>query len=269
MRMNKMTIKTKIRIKIIVLFFLVISIFTSLIVLSYLKKTPQPIENEINETSNVVTVKEDSELDKLKKEYEENRNINSDYVGQIYFDSKLIDFPFVQGSTDDIYMRTDWKTMAYDIGGSIFLEASNDLEADQNILIYGHNYSAEADPSITKMFSPLRALKDQSKYEENKIINLFLGDKIKKYEVVYVYSVKVLEEDGIQFLDEGEPYYDTINFSVEEFNEYINKVIERQFYSTGKTIAYNDKMLTLQTCIDNSLDKFIVVSRLISTEFVK
>lgn len=262
--MKKMKITKETKIKLIVLGVLCfLTIGFACITFIFAPKIDEPVVGNVLEDIEVEREIKEDELTILKKSYEENKKINDDYVGQIYFDSKLIDLPFVQGETNDKYMRTDWKTMNYDAGGSIFVEASNNILIDQNLVIYGHNYSVSQDPTSTKFFSPLRALMNSNNYEDNKIINIFLGDKILKYEVIYVYKVKVLEEDGVQYLDEGEPYYDTINFSEEEFNDYINKVIEREYYSTGKSITYDDKMLTLQTCIDDILDKLVINAKLI------
>lgn len=195
--------------------------------------------------------------------YETNKQINDDYVGQIYFESGLIDLPFVQGETNDTYLRTDWISGEYDIGGSVFLDSSNDIKNDQNIIIYGHNFPESYDNALSKMFTPLGFLKEKNYYEENKIINLFLGDRILKYEIVSVFRVGVLEEDGIQYINEGEPIYVLKNYSNDEFLDYIGKAKERQYYDTGVNIESSDRLLTLQTCFDDSADKLVVLAKLV------
>lgn len=262
--MNNIEVKQQIRKKLFILYGLVALIFVGLMVVFYKSASPRIINtNKTNDgvVEEISPTEYKEILPGLKEIFESNKNINSDYVGQIYFDSKLIDLPFVQGLTNNTYMRTDWQTMHYDVGGSIFLDASNNIAADQNTVIYGHNFSASIDSSITKMFSPLRALMKQENYEENKIINLYLGDRLLKYEVIYVYRTKVIEEGNVQYLAEGEPYYDALNFTEAEFNDYISKVKEREYYSTGKGIGYSDKMLTLQTCIDDSVDKLVIIAK--------
>lgn len=257
--------KKSLIIKIIIIVICEIIIISSLII--SIKYSSKKIDNTVIDGEKIAEVKE-PEVDKLIEVYNKNKAINPDYVGQIYFESKLIDLPFVQGSYNDAYMRTDWATGSYDVGGSIFLEATNDLLQDQNTIIYGHNFDISLDPSSTKMFSPLRALMDKNNYENNKIINLFLGDRIRKYEIVYVYKVKVVQDGDIQYLANDEPFYDTKNFNEIEFTDYINKVKEREYYDTGKTILYSDKMLTLQTCIDGVIDKFIINAKLIEETMV-
>ena len=255
-------------VKILIIIFCEILIISSLIIsLKYSQKN-NPKEQEINNNENEIVIENNPEEEKLKTIYNENKAINLDYVGQIYFESKLIDLPFVHGSYNDKYMRTDWKTGSYDVGGSIFLEATNDILNDQNTIIYGHNFDLSLDPSSTKMFSPLRALMDKNNYENNKIIYLFLGDRIRKYEIVYVYKAKVVQDGDIQYLADNEPFYDTKNFNEIEFTDYINKVKEREYYDTGKTILYSDKMLTLQTCIDYEIDKLIINAKLIEETMI-
>lgn len=212
----------------------------------------------------VEKVKTEVELS-LKEQYEKNKSINDDYVGQIYFDSGLINLPFVQGATNNTYFRTDWETMKYDIGGSIFMDCENNMTKDQNIILYGHNYGPYDDPTLTKMFTPLRVLKDQKNYEENKIVNLYLGDYTLKYQVLTVYLVQVTEMDGKQYISTDDPVYVTRNYKSKDLFEYIEKFKEREFYDTGLTIDKTDRLLTLQTCVDGSTDKLIVVAKLIET----
>lgn len=212
----------------------------------------------------VQKVKTEEELS-LKEQFEKNKAINDDYIGQIYFDSGLINLPFVQGATNDTYFRTDWETMKYDIGGSVFMDCENDISRDQNVIIYGHNFGPYDDPTLTKMFTPLRVLKDQKNYEENKIINLYLGDQTLKYQVLTVYLVEVTEIDGVQYISDKDPVYVTRNYRKKDLLKYINRYKERELYDTGLTLSETDKMLTLQTCVDGSTDKLIVVSKLIDT----
>lgn len=213
-----------------------------------------------NEDVNLVIENDYSEL---KNVYENNKQINDDYVGQIYFESGLIDLPFVQGETIDTYLRTDWITGEYEIGGSIFYESSNDIDNDQNIIIYGHNYPESYDSSLSKMFTPLRLLKEKENYERNKIICLFIGDKLLKYEIVSIFRVGIIEEDGVQYIAEDEPIYVLKNYSKDEFDEYIDKVKQREYYDTGVFVESSDRLLTLQTCFDDSIDKLVVLAKLI------
>lgn len=204
--------------------------------------------------------KDTNKYSSLINQYKHNKRINEDYYGEIYFDSGLINLPFVKGETNDTYLRTNWLNNKYDIGGSVFIDSNNDIEKDQNIIIYGHNFS-DANPK--RMFTPLRLLKEKDNYEDNEIINIFSKDKLYRYQIVSVYNVKVIEEDNKQYINDNEPLYILKNYTKEELYDYLIKVKEREYYDTGVSIDDNDKLLTLQTCLDDGVDKLIILSKLI------
>lgn len=201
--------------------------------------------------------------------YDINKAINEDYVGDIKFQSGLIDLPFVQAKVEttiidayEKYLRTDWETMEHDEEGSIFLDPNNILN-DQNLVIYGHYVYPSYDASGTHKFTPLHALKNQDNYEENKYIDLELEDEIRTYEIAHVYYSKIDDngnlEDGMEYMKS--------NFSDEELQYYLNRVEEEEFYHTDVEIGSNDKFLTLQTCVENRDDlKLIVIAKLIETK---
>lgn len=247
--------------KITLIVVLIITILCGVFVIKKISKNDVDNNNKDEVIEDIV--ENNHEYDDLIKLYEENKNINDDYVGQLYFDSKLIDLPVVQGDTNDEYMSTDWKTMEYDIGGTIFVDCSNKIDTDQNIIIYGHNFNTSFDPNSEKMFSPLRILREKDNYEDNKIINLFLGDRLLRYQIYATYRVKIVTEDGVQYIAEDEPIYVICNYTNDEFDDYIKRVKERQYYDTGMNVENYDRLLTLQTCIDGQEDKYIILSKLI------
>lgn len=200
----------------------------------------------------------------LNKNWDDNDAITHDFRGFIKVGS-LIDLPFVQGKTNDTYLRRDWETMNYDEEGSIFLDSANEL-TDQNLVIYGHYVYKSYDASGTHKFTPLVKLLDKENYEENKYITLQLQDEIRTYEIAIVFYVDTYVEDGIRYPVEGYIYYYP-NFSEEYFNTYISNAYKDEFYDTGVKVDYNDYILTLQTCVENEPDlREIVIAKLINTE---
>ena len=213
-----------------------------------------------------------------------NKAINNDYIGEIVFDSNLINKSFVQAKdvydingnlyhfynengtlvedpTDyngnDVYIWTNWKDMSYDYnieGGSVFMDYRNDLD-DQNIIIYGHHFSEAGgnDPERCKAFTPLEKLMEVENYDSNKSLKLILDNKTCNYELVAVYKFDIndpIYTDNLQ-------YYRT-EYNYDEFEDtsdctyyqnYIDTMNEVKLYDTGVNLTTQDKTLTLQTCI--------------------
>lgn len=233
-----------------------------------------------------------------------NKIINSDYVGEIVFDSNLINKSFVQAKdvydtngklyrfynedgslvTDpsnyngnDVYIWTNWKDMSYDYnieGGSIFMDYRNSLD-DQNIIIYGHHFSETGgnDPNRVKAFTPIEKLMDEANYQDNKSLKLILDNETRFYELVGVYKFDINDSKYTDNLQ----YYRT-EYNYDEFEDirddnyyqnYINNLNEVKLYETEASLTTNDKTLTLQTCISGLAGSVyeICVFKLINIEY--
>lgn len=222
-----------------------------------------PVEEPIEEKVEIDEAKLE-EYAILNKNWDDNDAITHDFRGFIKV-GNLIDLPFVQGKTNDTYLRKDWVTMNYDEEGSIFLDAANTLN-DQNLIIYGHYVYKSYDASGTHKFTPLVKLLDKENYEENKYITLQLKDEIRTYEIAVVFYVDTYVVDSIRYPKDGYIYYYP-NFDEEYFNTYISNAYKDAFYDTGVKVDFNDYILTLQTCVENEPDlREIVIAKLINTE---
>lgn len=216
----------------------------------FAKEENEVVENNNNKVTEVVDKKEKALVNTL---WETNRIKSDDYVGTITFESGLIDLPFVQGSDNNTYYRTDWETMKYDEEGSIFLDSSNTLD-DQNLILIGHYVYASYDASGTHKFTPLAKLIDKENYENNKYVKLYLENEVRRYEIAYVYYCELIEDEyegeKFSYTNDGFEFYYP-NYTEEQFDKYIDTVKKNAFYDTGVSITYNDKLLTLQTCVEN------------------
>ena len=231
---------------ILLIFGIVILVFDPF---SFFVKKEEPV---VEKKEPIVEVNE-KEKALVNTLWETNSVKSDDYVGTITFESGIIDLPFVQGRDNNTYYRTDWESMKYDEEGSIFLDSSNTLD-DQNLILIGHYVYASYDASGTHKFTPLAKLIDEDNYEANKYVKLYFKDEVRRYEVAYVYYCELIEDEyeGEKFFyteDGFEFYYP--NYSEEQFNKYIDTVKKNAFYDTGVSITYNDKLLTLQTCVEN------------------
>lgn len=217
---------------------------------SFFKKDNEVVENNNNKVTEVVDEKEKALVKELWDTYSVKSN---DYVGTITFESGIIDLPFVQGRDNETYYRTDWETMKYDEEGSIFLDSSNTLD-DQNLILIGHYVYPIYDESRTHMFTPLAKLIDKDNYEANKYVKLYFKDEVRRYEIAYVYYCELIEDEyegeKFSYTNDGFEFYYP-NYTDEQFDKYIDTVKKSAFYDTGVSVDYNDKLLTLQTCVEN------------------
>ena len=191
--------------------------------------------------------------------YKANKAINDDYIAEIKFESGLIDYPVLQGVSNDTYVTTEWKTMEYDIEGSIFMDYRNVYEGeneDKNLIIYGHYVYADE----SSKFSPLHLLKDQANYEANKYVTLTFANEIRRYEIADVFYCQLVDDgNGNYLFTEDNMQYHHTNFDSEYFKEYSKAIDEAKFYDTGVEITDKDHLLTLQTCVRDRDDLRLIV----------
>ncbi|MCD8381734.1 MAG: class B sortase [Clostridiales bacterium] len=89
---------------------------------------------------------------------------NSDVVGWIYCPNTNINYPVLQGETNDTYLR-HMIDGSYNSAGSIFLDYRNTSDfSDANSIIYGHNMQNSS------MFSSLMSYKKQSYYDKHPVL---------------------------------------------------------------------------------------------------
>jgi len=215
-----------------------------------------------NSGSQQETIKESEEIkDQTSTDFKElwktNKAINDDYVGQLVFESGLINQPVVQGINNEVYFRTNWKDMSHDEEGTVFMDYRNEPD-DQNTIIYGHyvypSYETDTlglkEAKGDRMFTPLAKLTDKANYESNKYIDLYLENEVIRYEVAVVYHCPLDPETDYVAPVEN-MYYSITNYDEEYFETYKKAIYENAFYDTGVDISYSDKLLTLQTCVEN------------------
>lgn len=216
----------------------------------------------------------------LKDVWLSNKAINPDYVGNIVFDSELLDLPIVQAKdvydengklhtfytedgilvtdpTDyngnDVYIWTSWINGEYDPygdSGSVFMDFRNDLE-DQNLIIYGHHFARDWDPSGSKLFTPLDLLFEEENYESNKTIKLILDNEIREYNVTNIFMVDIENDFDLNFMRvnmDEDLYGEQDPGFFKTYIEYINKANK---YQISEGLNENDKILTLVTCIQH------------------
>ena len=139
-------------------------------------------------------------------------------------------------------------------GRRIVSSHGNDRVGCNSIIYITIYVYASYDASGTHKFTPLAKLVDKDNYEANKYVKLYFKDEVRRYEVAYVYYCELIEDEyegeKFSYTEDGFEFYYP-NYSEEQFNKYIDTVKKNAFYDTGVSITYNDKLLTLQTCVEN------------------
>ena len=165
---------------------------------------------------------------------------NDDVVGWVQINNTAVDYPILQDDDNEYYSHHDIegnKTSS----GSIFLDANNELlsnpteELDDLNFIYGHHMANGS------MFSSICKYKKQSFADENPFFVIYTMDG-------YAYKCDVFA--GVLF--DGvtshlyNNYQDFIN--EENFQDYMNYIIENSLISTDVEVSYDDKIVALVTC---------------------
>lgn len=256
------------------------------------------LKHSISKKVEPVTIETSNTYHDTWQSYED---INPDYVGQIIFDSELINKPFVQAKScykengvpykfynqdgsivadfsektgNDVYIWMDFETMTYDYdnkGGSIFMDYRNTL-SDQNIIIYGHYFSTiyNKDPDRVKSFTPLEKLLEKENYKDNQRLKIVLENEIRTYDLYAVYK---FDSDNDEYWEKAQyfrPNYNIDDFTGEEDSNYMKNYIDFinsvRLYKTDVSLNPGDSTLTLQTCMTPYTNLYqICVFKLVDT----
>lgn len=296
--------KTKLIYELLAVIVVAIAILVVIVVKTSKTDTPEVIDNTPEDTVPIEIKEEYKEYAEL---WDANHNINEDYVGDIVFDSGLINVSFVQAKSvykddgsfytfytesgrkvdeseasyytgNDVYIWTYWKTGEYDYndnGGSTFMDYRNVLD-DENLIVYGHHFSVWNDETRSKAFTPLEQLMEEENYENNKYVTLILENQIRKYEIAYVYIFDATKDSSFNNLQyfRTNYNYDFYNYNAYDpnyYQDYIDSVEEVKLYDTNVKLTTQDKTLTLQTCVSGHTGELfeIVVLKELSTEIYR
>lgn len=186
------------------------------------------------------------QIAELKKE-------NEDIIGWIEIEGTNINFPVVQGTDNEYYMKHTY-TKEYSNDGSIFLDKSYDWNLPStNLLLYGHNNKNG------NMFQDLLKYKDENFYKEHPTIRFTTVNEDCQYEIISAFLSRVYYQDEKDVFR----YYYFINASNEtEYNNYVEESKKASLYDTGKSATYGEQLLTLSTCEYSQEDgRFAVVAK--------
>lgn len=159
------------------------------------------------------------------------REVNPDVVGWILIPDTVINYPLMQGTDNDYYLKHTWDKKQNAVG-SIFLEHLSSPElTDFNTIIYGHNMTNGS------MFASLRKYREQEYWEAHPYVYIRSDQGVYRYEIFSSYLASVDSNAyGIQFSSE------------ESRSRFLTNRILNSVINTGVEPEPTDRILTLSTC---------------------
>lgn len=210
----------------------------------------QPVINEASDLDNNSSGENDGQDQSKDGDYvnsaneEQLKSINSDYKMWIQIENTNINYPVVQSSDNDYYLKHNFRKES-NISGTVFVESANDIDNDKNIILYGHNMRNGT------MFNNITNYKEESFFNEDNKISIIMNNTLYEYEVFSVYVKNVSEVNlAIGFANE------------DEFINYAYNEAEESLYKKDVDFSAEDNLITLVTCSYEFTDaRTIVVAR--------
>ena len=217
--------------------------------------TPPPTDPNTGET--VVTEPKPTEPTEpqILPEYLPFYEMNNDMVGWITIADTKVNYPVMQTPDNpDYYLKRNFYKMGSDWGAIYAREACDINRPSDNITLYGHHMKDGS------MFAQLHKFQSKSFWEEHQT---FTFDTLYEHHTYKIWAVfKVTANLG----DDHFPYHKFSDaYNEEDFTDFVETVKSLDFYDTGITPVYGDKLLTLSTCeytLDNG--RFVVCAVRIS-----
>ena len=212
---------------------------------------PDYYEEDSQHSSEPAGVDQPNTEPKVLPEYEKLYALNSDLVGWLTIPDTNIDYPVVQSPYErDFYLHRDYYK-EYLYAGTLYVREECDVFApSDNVTIYGHRMEKPG----RNMFFELDKLKQESWWQNHRTFTFDTIYERHTYEIVCVFKTQARG---------GYPFYRFDDAADEkEFNEFVSKVKSMQFYETGVTAEYGDKLICLSTCEYTLGDgRFVVVAK--------
>lgn len=160
--------------------------------------------------------------------------INPDYVGWLFVNGTVIDYPVVRGQDNEMYLSHNFYREP-DIFGAIFMDYRNiGMGIDQHTIIYGH-YT-----QYGQMFGELDKFLNEDFLNENSEFSFSDGYGQRRYRI---FSVHVSPADTI-FLD--------IDFEGNEYTDFLSMLKNLSVFPSEVPVTEENKILTLMTCNDSA-----------------
>lgn len=205
---------------------------------------------DLGDTYSATSSKQEQVKVDVPVDFKKLKKVNSDIYAWINIPNTPVDYPVLQNEKNEYYLNRNVDEK-YSVYGSIFTEDYNNKDfSDFNTLIYGHNMKNGT------MFGSLKKFRDTKFFEENRYINVYMENRILKYEIFAACTwdnKHILASRDFSLAENRTVYLEEI-MAVRDMNSRIKEDI---------TVTERDKIITLSTCMNNKNKRFIVSGVLI------
>jgi len=208
---------------------------------------PQATDPESSETQST-----EPTVPEILPEYKDLYAMNNDMVGWIKIADTKINYPVLQSDVDnkDFYIDHDFNRRPRGCGAIYVRETCDVFQPSDNVTIYGHHMKDKS------MFAGLDYYKDKAFWEEHQTFSFDTLYEHHTYQVIAVFKTSANTGQGFAF----HRFENADN--QEEFNTFIDTVMELSMYDTGFTAEYGDKLVCLSTCeYTQNNGRFVVVAK--------
>lgn len=184
------------------------------------------------------------------KVFETLLKINKDTKGWLTVNNTTVDYPVVQATDNEYYLKRDYNNYKNSMGW-IFMDFRNSIDVlNQNTIIYGHNINGG-----NIMFGTLRYALNSSWYKnkDNQIITFNTLNSAMKWQIFSIYK-----------LPNTTDYLQTTFYNKDKYQEFINLIIGRSMYDFKQELTTDNKILTLSTCHNRGIERIVIHAKLIT-----
>ena len=191
----------------------------------------------------------DDKFKKLDVDFDKLNEVNSEFIGWLYNSDESIDYPVVQ-TDDNSYYLNHLFNKEINSSGCIFIDYRNATDfSDKNTIIYGHNMNNGS------MFAPLLKFEEEEYFCQHNKLYFLSPKKNYKIEIFSCYSA-----------DTDENSWDIDFSSGYEYEKWLNEIISKSLWKSSVLPENDDKIVTLSTCSNDSLDTRFVLHGILYEE---
>lgn len=219
-----------------------------------IKEVPTTTTAANEETVTTTTLPSDyftyRDMNMLEVNFDNLKTINSDTKGWIKVEGTKINYPFVQSSDNEYYLKHSYDKTS-NKKGWVYLDYRNSIDSlSKNTILYAHGLTNNT------MFGSMRNVVKKSWYQNknNHVIKISTPTNNQLWQVFSVYTI------------EPESYYIITKFGTDnEYSNFIQTIKSRSLFDFGVDVTTSDKILTLSSCYDDK-KRMVLHAKLISAQ---